>query len=479
MCADILSRRRLLPMLFLMAMGLWVPAVALAIPATLVADTYLSFRKPGTPQGAEEVLKVTGIAGVVPRFERAFLQFDVSTLPAGTTGSEVTRATLTLFVSEVRVPGTFDVVAVDSAWEEATLIAHPSLALGAVHGIGVVTTAQSYVTVDVTSVVHAWLDGTIPNHGLALVPSGPLAIEMDSKESRGTSHPAQLDIVLTGLPGPVGPQGPRGATGAPGAPGVQGPQGLQGPLGPMGAQGSQGDTGAPGPQGPMGHTGAAGPPGPVGPDGPQGPAGAPGIFKGTWSRATTYGQGDMVLRSTDPLGPFFSLINDNTGHNPAFDGANWAYCCGTIPPLGSGDSHGTQVFPALSFVPCPTFPCACTNGRCLFGSVAGSVSMSSTPTHGSTTFLDHGTVSHLSVVLSEIPPVPPATGEPTASLLITIMQNGMETALSCSIPRNGLTCSNTTQTVPFAAGDTINVRTTRDFVGRVPTYAGSWTIQVQ
>jgi hypothetical protein len=33
--------------------------------------------------------------------------------------------------------------------------------------------------------------------------------------------------------------------------------------------------------------------------------------------------------------------------------------------------------------------------------------------------------------------------------------------------------------VSFAAGDTINIRTTRDSSGSVAIYKGSWTIQVR
>lgn len=119
-----------------------------------------------------------------------------------------------------------------------------------------------------------------------------------------------------------------------------GPPGPQGPAGPAST--------VPGPQGPQGIPGLSivGPAGPQGIPGPTGPAGAPGpgsgSYKGIWSPTATYSEGDMVFR--DPsvggsAGPFFSLtgINSEPGgypnEDPAVDGKDWVYCCGS-PSLG-------------------------------------------------------------------------------------------------------------------------------------------------
>jgi len=104
--------------------------------------------------------------------------------------------------------------------------------------------------------VKNWLDGVLPNNGVALLPSAGSAINVffDSKEATATSHPAQLLIFLQNQ-GPVGPIGP------------QGPQGSQGPAGPQGPPGNSGATGPAGPAGPQGATGLAGPQGPQGPQG--------------------------------------------------------------------------------------------------------------------------------------------------------------------------------------------------------------------
>jgi hypothetical protein len=98
--------------------------------------------------------------------------------------------------------------------------------------------------------VQAWLNGTLTNNGIALVPSSGSAISasFDNKENLFTSHTADLSLVLVSA-GPAGPAGPQGA---------QGPQGLQGQIGLTGASGTQGPAGTAGPQGPQGPAGTNG-----------------------------------------------------------------------------------------------------------------------------------------------------------------------------------------------------------------------------
>ena len=81
-----------------------------------------------------------------------------------------------------------------------------------------ITTADKhqYILIDVTAAVVDWLNST-PNDGLAIVPDGAVSFALNSKETTTTSHPAELDIVLTGPQGPQGPPGPiSGVTAGPG-----------------------------------------------------------------------------------------------------------------------------------------------------------------------------------------------------------------------------------------------------------------------
>ncbi len=161
----------------------------------LVGDAYSG----GASTGSKKTLVVKGSGSVT-----TFLQFDLSTapggpLPAGTSGSHVTKATLILGVNKVSVPGSFNVVRVVAPWTEATVGAGP--ALGAVAASAVPLAASdgdTFKAVDVTLLVRDWVNGTA-NYGLAVAPNDAnVAATFDSKESTSTSHVAQLDIVLTG-----------------------------------------------------------------------------------------------------------------------------------------------------------------------------------------------------------------------------------------------------------------------------------------
>src|SRR6185295_15962664 len=116
--------------------------------------------------------------------------------------------------------------------------------------VGIQVSAQDrnrFLLVDVTEIVQEWLDRTLENNGLVLMPNAAgVSVEFDSKENAATSHEPELEITLraTGAAGPPGPPGPAGA---------EGPRGLVGERGPAG------------PPGPPGPAGPAGPPGPSGP----------------------------------------------------------------------------------------------------------------------------------------------------------------------------------------------------------------------
>src|SRR5207244_5214831 len=100
-------------------------------------------------------------------------RFDLSTLPPGTTGSEVTRATLMVFANALRVPGSLDVRQVTSAWSEATISGTNEPTLGATIASALLAPAKNdFLLVDVTAMVKDWLDGVAPNDGGALVANG-------------------------------------------------------------------------------------------------------------------------------------------------------------------------------------------------------------------------------------------------------------------------------------------------------------------
>src|SRR5271156_2316631 len=220
---------------------------AVAVEATLVADAHVNSALPAVNSGAISNLNVGG--GYT-----ALLQFDLSTLPAGTTAAQVSRATLRLYCNRMDTAGSVSVQRVNGSWGEY------SVTYGTLPGLGsaaqTVSVGQSgaYVAVDVTGLVQGWISSPSTNNGVALT-AGTAVLQFDSKENDLTGHAAVLDVALA----------------------------------------SASATGATGPAGPQG---VAGPTGPVGPQGLQGPAGAPGLsFQGAYAAGSTYALDDVVTFS--------------------------------------------------------------------------------------------------------------------------------------------------------------------------------------
>jgi hypothetical protein len=183
----------------------------------------------------------------------------------------VSKATLILYTDYVLTAGTMDVYQVSGSWSEGKITYNSAPALGTKLFSAVSVTSTGYLSLDLTSTVQAWLNRTLTNNGIALVPSSgsAISVSLDSKENILTSHTAQLALVLVS----AGPQGPQGVQGSPGP------------------QGPQGTTGA---QGPIGFTGA------TGPQGPAGPAGTNGTgfnFRSAFDNSASYAVNDVVTYS--------------------------------------------------------------------------------------------------------------------------------------------------------------------------------------
>jgi len=358
--------------------------------ATLVADAHVSSAQPAVNSGELSNLNVgNGYTALV--------QFDLSTLPAGTAASQVSRATLRLYCNRADAPGSVQAQMVDGPWTESAVTYATLPQLGPVVQTAQVAGAGEFVTFDVTSAVQGWVGAPGTNFGLALIASTGAAVQFDSKENDQTAHAPQLDIALVGngTPGPqgvagaqgitgeagaqgpvgaVGAQGPiglsvqgtagpQGAAGLTGAQGAQGLQGLsvQGPSGPQGPVGAQGSVGAQGPAGPLGATGARGIAGEAGaqgipgvtgatglsgPMGPVGPAGPVGMgFAGAYASTTNYGIGDGVMWQG---AGWVSLVANNQGNTPSLSPLDWAMfaasgaagATGSQGPAGAGGLNG-------------------------------------------------------------------------------------------------------------------------------------------
>ena len=252
-----LCTRRSLGLLALLS---FATVSAFATDATLTADAHVNSAHPTTNYGSVSNLYVGGTY-------TGLIQFDLTSLPSGTTAAQISKATLRLYANRVLTSGTITVSSLTSAWQESQVTYATAPTIGAAITTFSVTTPQ-YVTIDITAQVQSWITTPSSNNGLALTSTGA-AILFDTKENDETAHASRIDVTITSQ-GAIGPQG------------VQGPQGIQGVAGPAGAQGIQG---AIGPQGIQGVAGAIG---------PTGAAGTGINYRNAWNGATIYQVNDAV-----------------------------------------------------------------------------------------------------------------------------------------------------------------------------------------
>lgn len=293
-----------------------LPWPAMAQTGTVTDDAFVSTH-PATEslnlKGQGISLIVAGSEATVGPLEvgssTTFIKFQLlSSLPPSTAAANVAKATLKLYFSPgVKPVGAIDLYPVSSPWNESTVgpSAPPTIntsSPGAVTNIPVGTT-NSFLVVDVTSLVKDWLNGSsnggLDNEGLALVADTATTYAVfDSKESIVTSHEPRLEIVLNN-------NGPQGAAG---------PQGPVGPAGPAGATGAQGGQGLPGPAGAIG---------------PQGPIGINN--RGTWNSSAQYNQNDAV---SDASSYWLDLI-PNQSSEPNANNPNWQLLAAGINNRGA------------------------------------------------------------------------------------------------------------------------------------------------
>lgn len=446
--------------------------VASATQATLTGDTFVSASQPAANFGALSNLYVgNGDTGL--------LQFDLSNLPAGTTASQVAKATLYLYVNRVYTLGAVSLQPVSSAWTELGTTYSSAPSYGAVATSFSATTGGTFVAVDVTSLVQAWITTPSTNYGLALT-AASASILFDSKENDQTSHEPLLDITLSvqGPQGPVGPQGPIGAAGP------QGPIGLTGATGTIGPQGSIGPIGATGPPGPQGIQGVQGI------QGATGATGAAGTFTSvaSYSSATSYTQGQIVSCTGNCSvngSSYYLTAASATGLDPSMNngtGQPWleiaaAGATGAIGPQGpagvegpTGPTGATGATGAQgpagqngTGINAVTFDTDFENPGSgagttfyvspIYGSSGINTTNNASITSNFTAMPVACTMSALNVGVNNFQ----AAGSDTTT--IAVYHNGSVTSMTCSATTNGngTSCRDTTHTFSVSAGDLISV----------------------
>src|SRR5438067_4230910 len=146
-----LSGRRWL-MIVSTALGLLMLSsrVSLAHQGTLSDDATVTIKK-NDNHGTDATLRIEAGNGDA---SNVFVKFKLtSSLPAGTTAADISKATLKLFVGKLHTAGSFDVFRVLSPWSEQDKTVNPSIN-GSPDVLGVsVSSESSFVVIDVTQVV--------------------------------------------------------------------------------------------------------------------------------------------------------------------------------------------------------------------------------------------------------------------------------------------------------------------------------------
>ena len=161
------------------------------------ADAYITTSQGSTNFGSSPLLPVQ--SGTT-----SYVSFNLSALPSN---AKIAKATLRLYVNAVADPAPFDVYQVDRGWSERGLTFNnaPTLGDSVTGGQSVLVNATSpnqFILIDITALTQGWLDGSIPNNGVALaLTSLGGSFSFDSKESTGTGHQPELEVVFGTSPG--------------------------------------------------------------------------------------------------------------------------------------------------------------------------------------------------------------------------------------------------------------------------------------
>ena len=132
-----------------------------AAEVPLVGDASVSPARPAVNFGSLSNLSVGS-------GQTALLQFDLTQLPAGVTSSQISKATLTVFVNRVFTRGAVTIAPVTSSWTELGVTYSTAPTTGSAAANFTASTAGQFVSIDVTSLVQGWVAAPSSNYGFAL-----------------------------------------------------------------------------------------------------------------------------------------------------------------------------------------------------------------------------------------------------------------------------------------------------------------------
>lgn len=171
---------------------LLLPGLVQAALLPLTDDTYVFAGDPDSGFGTSTKIVVTSWGPHI-----GLAQFDLSSV----SGTTIDSATLSVRIQDLKKGGSLDLHRVNGAWDEDTLTFNTLPLIDAAPLVSVPVTAGDVgnaLSVDITDLVQDWLDGSVANHGIALM-SNSINVRLDSKETAG-GQPMQIEVVESGGP---------------------------------------------------------------------------------------------------------------------------------------------------------------------------------------------------------------------------------------------------------------------------------------
>jgi len=157
---------------------------------TLTDDAWINANGPTTNFGTASDIFVHNWG---PKY--GLVRFDAAAIA----GQGVDSATLTLYLSDIAAAGSISLRAITSSWSESTVTwsnQPPAEAVAtAVHALTLADEA-SVVSIDVTSAVQRWADGSLADAGFLIVTTDGIKAYFDAKERAG-GVPATLTVTST------------------------------------------------------------------------------------------------------------------------------------------------------------------------------------------------------------------------------------------------------------------------------------------
>ena len=181
--------------IFVLGLGLAAISALRADTLNVAGDAQTSSALPNTKFGLLPIMTVRNAqTGAILN---SYAKFDLSALPDS---PSVDKTVLRLWVNLVPTPGTIEVLPVLEPWQESTITANSSPALGSPIASFAVASGDCFhfIDVDITALVQDWTSGHLANNGLALrgVSPGSVNVIFDTKESILFSQAPELEVAL-------------------------------------------------------------------------------------------------------------------------------------------------------------------------------------------------------------------------------------------------------------------------------------------